>query len=155
MSGRTGNMQRVALTALSLMSLAGLCWAAGNDRNTTGLPTYPHDSDRRMDGVARSLPNGQHCIHYSSESADPLAAVIAWYRKALPAARVVDVNQDSLYGNYFKLDGVKLLLGNDIVNVYRIASSSIGGVLGARAKTNVTSIELFKCNDAPAPKDGD
>lgn len=157
MSGRTGNAPRIALAALSLMSLAGLAWAAGGDTNTTGLPTYPHDSERRMDPVARSLPNGQHCTHYSSETPDALAAVIAWYRKALPAAQVQDVNTDSLYGSYFKMDGVKLLVGNDIVNVYRIASSSIGGILGAKAKAGakMTTIEIFKCRDAPEPKGSD
>jgi hypothetical protein len=139
------------------MSFASLAWAGGSDSNTTGLPTYPHDSDRRMDPVPRSLPNGQHCTHYSSETPDALAAVIAWYRKALPAARVADVNTDSLYGSYFKMDGVKLLVGNDIVNVYRIASSSLGGILGDKAKAGakMTSIEIFKCQDAPAPKGGD
>jgi hypothetical protein len=154
MSERTGNTLRVALAALSFVSFAGLSWAGGNDSNTTGLPTYPHDSDRRMDSVARSLPNGQHCTHYSSQTADELAAVIAWYRKALPAAKVEDVNTDSLYGSYFKMDGVKLLVGNDIVNVYRIASSSVGGILGGKAKAGAskTSIEIFKCKDAPAPK---
>ena len=150
MSGQTGRVARAVLAALSLMPLtAGLSWAAGSDSNTTGLPAYPHDSDRRMDGVARSLPNGQHCIHYSSKTSDALAVVIEWYRKALPAAKVEDVNKDSLYGSYFKMNGVKLLLGNDIVNVYRIASSSIGGLLGAKAKSNLTTIELFKCQDGP------
>jgi hypothetical protein len=150
MQGKTGAAARAVLAALMLMPLASLAWATGSDSNTTGLPTYPHDSDRHMDGVARSLPNGQHCVHYSSQTSDALAVVVDWYRKALPTAKVQDVNKDSLYGSYFKLDGVKLLVGNDIVNVYRIASSSIGGVLGAKAKSNMTSIELFKCTDAPA-----
>jgi hypothetical protein len=157
MSGRTQSTLHTALATLSLVSFAGLSWAGASDSNTTGLPTYPHDSDRRMDPVARSLPNGQHCTHYSSETADALAAVIAWYRKALPAATVEDVNKDSLYGSYFKMDGVKLLVGYDIVNVYRIASSSIGGILGAKAKAGakMTSIEIFKCSDPPPPKGGD
>lgn len=156
MPRQEGIAARVAvLAAVSLMPLAGLSWAAGSDSNTTGLPTYPRDSDRRMDGVARMLPNGQHCVHYSSHTSDALAVVIAWYRKALPAAKVDDVNKDSLYGSYFKMDGVKLLVGNDIVNLYRIASSSIGGVLGAKAKTDMTTIELFKCQDEPAPKGGE
>jgi hypothetical protein len=43
-----------------------------------------------------------------------------------------------LYGNYFKLDGIKLLSGNDIVNVYRMQNDK------------QTSVELFKCRDAPA-----
>src|ERR1017187_4041562 len=35
------------------------------------------------------------------------------------AAKTDDVNKDSLYGSYFKLEGIKLLSGNDIVHVYR------------------------------------
>jgi hypothetical protein len=155
MSGRTIRTRHAALAALSLMSLTGLSWAGGDNSNTTGLPTYPNDSQRNMDTGVRSLPNGQHCTHYSSHTPDALAVVIAWYKKALPGAKVEDVNKDSLYGSYFKMDGVKLLAGNDIVNVYRIASTSIGGLLGANAKKDMTSIELFKCKDAPAPKDSD
>ena len=93
-----------------------------------------------MDAVVRSIPNGQHCTHYSSTTPDTLATVIDWYKKALPAATVEDVNKDSLYGSYFKLDGVKLLAGHDIVNVYRMGQDS------------ATNIEIFKCNDAAPPK---
>jgi len=111
------------------------------DKNTTGLPTYPQDKGGIMDAVMRSIPNGQRCTHYASDTTDPLAAVIEWYKKALPGAKVEDVNKDSLYGSYFKLDGVKLLVGNDIVNVYR------GGLDSDGAKK--TSIEIFKCQNAP------
>jgi hypothetical protein len=55
----------------------------------------------------------------------------------MPAAKADDVNKDSLYGSYFKLDGIKLLLGNDIVNIYRMENQK------------TTSIEIFKCKDAP------
>lgn len=95
--------------------------------------------------------NGQHCSHYSSSSKDALVTVIDWYKKALPNARVEDVNKDSLYGNYFKLDGVKLLVGNDIVNVYRTPDLHMPYV--KQEDLNKTSIELFKCKDAPAPKE--
>lgn len=39
----------------------------------------------------------------------------------------------------------------------RIASSSIGGILGAKAKAGakMTTIEIFKCRDAPEPKGSD
>ena len=60
---------RAATAALALM-LAAAVHAAGSDDNTTGLPTYPHDEHRNMDAVVRSLPNGQHCSHYSSSSKD-------------------------------------------------------------------------------------
>ena len=140
---------RAATAALALM-LAGAVHSAGSDDNTTGLPSYPHDEHRKMDAVARSLPNGQHCTHYSSSSTDALAAVIDWYKKALPNARVEDVNKDSLYGNYFKLEGVKLVVGNDIVNVYRTPDMHLPYV--KKEDLNKTSIELFKCKDAPEPK---
>jgi hypothetical protein len=81
--------------------------------------------------------------------------VVEWYKKALPSAKVEDVNKDSLYGSYFKLDGIKLLVGNNIVNVYRMAPMDTSTVLGRTAKTNATTIEMFKCNDAPESKHGD
>jgi hypothetical protein len=124
--------------------------AADAQKNTTGLPTYPRDSRGTMDAVVRSIPNGQHCSHYSSHTADALATVIDWYRKALPTARVEDVNKDSLYGSYFKLEGVKLLAGNDIVNVYRMPKGA-GGAAGRTPEADSTQIEIFKCNDAPLP----
>ncbi len=107
------------------------------DRNATGLPTYPHDGDGKMDATYRSLPNGQHCMHYQGDTPDALAEVEAWYRKQMPNAKTDDVNKNSLYGSYFKLDGIKLLLGNDIVNIYRMKNQK------------TTSIEIFKCKDAP------
>jgi len=140
---------RAAVMALAV-ALAGAAYAAEAGRNTTGLPTYPHEQDGRMDAVARMLPNGQHCTHYSSSSTDALDVVIGWYRKQLPSAKVEDVNKDSLYGNYFKLQGVKLLIGNDIVNVYRMPDNA-GLPLVKKEALQKTSIEIFKCNDAPQP----
>lgn len=63
----------------------------------------------------------------------PLDSVEAWYRQALPGAAESDVNQNSLYGDFFKLNGIRLTLGTDFVTVYRTAN---GGL---------TFIELFKC----------
>jgi hypothetical protein len=105
------------------------------DSNATGLPTYPHGSGGKMDATYRSLPNGQHCIQYAADTTDALADVEAWYKKQLPDATVADINKNSLYGS-FKLDGIKLLVGNNIVNVYRMANQK------------TTSIEIFKCKDA-------
>ena len=101
--------------------------------NTTGLPSYPHDAGGTMDAVYRSIPTGQVCIHYSSNSPDALADVEAWYKKQLPGAKTLDVNDAGIYGHYFKLDGIMLLSGNDFVTVYRMANQKD------------TSIELFKC----------
>jgi hypothetical protein len=111
---------------------------AAEQSNTTGLPTYPNMKNQRMDSAYRSLPNGQNCTHFSAVTPDALAAVEDWYKKALPNAKIDDVNKNSLYGNYFKLDGIKLLSGNDIVNVYRMKDDK------------QTSVELFKCRDAAA-----
>lgn len=130
---------RTRISASVIAAAAGLAFAAVScaaDHNTTGLPTYPHDSGGRMDAIYRSLPNGQHCMHYESNTPDALADVEAWYKKQMPGAKTDDVNKDSLYGSYFKLDGIKLLLGNDIVNIYRMADQ------------RTTSIEMFKCQDA-------
>ena len=114
--------------------------AADAQQNSTGLPTYPKSGSQRMDDVYRSIPNGQHCIHFSSNTPDALATVEDWYKKALPNAKIEDVNINSLYGSYFKLDGIKLLIGNDMVNVYRMTNSK------------QTSVEIFKCRDAvPSP----
>ena len=133
----------IRMCAMTIAIAASLCslfiassGAAESQKNTTGLPTYPHDTGGTMDAVSRSIPNGQHCIHYSSSTPDALAAVEEWYKKALPGAKTDDVNKDSLYGSYFKLDGIKLLVGSDIVNVYRMANS------------DHTTIEIFKCSDA-------
>jgi hypothetical protein len=111
---------------------------AADQSNTTGLPTYPNMKNQRMDAVYRSLPNGQNCIHFSAVTPDDLTAVEDWYKKALPNAKIDDVNKNSLYGNYFKLDGIKLLNGNDIANIYRMKNDK------------QTSVELFKCRAAPA-----
>ncbi len=137
-------IEHVALTCALVGALCGApvrpCQAADGQQNTTGLPTYPKSGSQQMDAVYRSIPNGQHCIHFSSNTPDALATVEDWYRKALPNAKVEDVNINSLYGSYFKLDGIKLLIGNDMVNVYRMTSSK------------QTSVEIFKCRDAaPSP----
>jgi len=125
-----------AFAAALCGALAGACHATDSQTNVTGLPTYPHDAGGQMDAIIRSIPNGQHCIHYSSNSTDALAIVEDWYKKSLPNAKIEDINKNSLYGSYFKLDGIKLLMGDDIVNVYRMGDSK------------QTSIEIFKCKDA-------
>jgi hypothetical protein len=129
-----------ALAVLSLCSSwANFTVAGGANKNTTGLPTYPHDSGGIMDSVYRSVPNGQHCMHYAGSTPDALAVVEDWYKKALPKAHIDDVNKNSPYGSYFKLDGVKLVIGNDFLTIYRTTNGT------------ETSIEIFKCNDAPPP----
>jgi hypothetical protein len=102
------------------------------DKNTTGLPTYPHLRRAVMDSVARNTL-GHQCTHFAADSADPLETVVQWYRKAVPGAVESDVNQDSIYGSYFKLTGIRLTKGSDFLTVYRTANGTS------------TSIELFKC----------
>jgi hypothetical protein len=110
---------------------------ADQAKNATGLPTDPHDSGGSMDSTYRSIPNGQHRLHYAGDTSDALAVVEEWYKRVLSGARIDDVNKDSPYGNYFKLDGIRLLAGNDLLNVYRTEGSA------------KTSIKIFKCRDAP------
>ena len=130
------NAHRSMLLAAAVsVSISSVSLAA--DRNSTGLPTYPNESGGKMDATYRSIPNGQSCISYSSESSDAPADVEAWFKTQMPGARVEDVNKNSLYGSWFKLDGIKLLVGNDIVNIYRMKDQK------------TTSIEIFKCKDAP------
>jgi hypothetical protein len=122
---------RVAIVGVLLPSLAAMAVAA-SDRNTTGLPTYPHVGHSIMDPVPRDTL-GSRCIHYAADSPDPLESVEAWYRRAMPGATESDVNKNSLYGDFFKLTGIRLTLGNDFVTVYRTQNGKS------------TSIELFKC----------
>jgi len=130
------NAHRSMLLAAAVsVSISSVSLAA--DRNSTGLPTYPRDDGGLMDATYRSLPTGQHCMHYQSKTPDALADVEAWYREQMPNAKTDDVNKDSLYGSYFKLDGIKLLLGNDIVSIFRMENQK------------TMSIEIFKCQNAP------
>ena len=92
-----------------------------------------------MDATVRSLPNGQHCISYMSNTGDSLSTVEDWYKKQLPNAKIDDINHNSMFGSYFKLNGIKLLSGNDLINIY------------ADTDRNKTTIELYKCRDAAKP----
>jgi hypothetical protein len=130
---------KIAVIGVALNGLAAAAGAAAPQSNATGLPTYPHDADGIMDATYRSLPNGQHCISYMSSSGDALGTVQGWYKKQLPNAKVDDINHNSIFGNYFKLNGIKLLSGDDMVNVY------------ADTDRNRTTIELYKCRDAATP----
>jgi len=117
--------------ALSGISVAG-------DANSTGLPTYPYIEAKAtsMDATYRSLPNGQHCVHFNASTTDALGTIEAWYRSQMPGAKIRDVNENSLYGSYFKLQGLSFLLGNDIVNVMKMGNDK------------ATYLDLFKCRDA-------
>ena len=128
-------MRAPAAIALCLVLLPALGAAADVDPNTTGLPTYPHVRRAVMDAVARNTL-GRQCTHYAAESGDPLEKVEAWYRSALPGAVESDVNENSIYGSYFKLTGIRLTKGSDFLTVYTIPSGAS------------TSIELFKCGAA-------
>ena len=123
--------------ALCLGVLPALGLAADIDPNTTGLPTYPHVRRAIMDPITRNTL-GRQCTHYAAESGDALETVETWYRKALPGAVESDVNENSIYGSYFRLTGIRLTQGDDFLTVYRLLSGAS------------TSIELFKCQAAAA-----
>jgi hypothetical protein len=135
MALRTLKLAAMTACTLCLQAISPAAPAA-IDRNTTGLPTYPRIARAIMDPVARDTL-GRKCIHYAADSSDPLETVEAWYRQALAGASESDVNQDSMYGGFFKLNGIKFTRGNDLVTVYRQENSK------------VTSIELFQCAGPP------
>jgi hypothetical protein len=128
-----------AVLGAALMGFIAAAGAAAKQQNTTGLPTYPHDDGGIMDATYRSIPNGQHCISYMTNTNDSLNVVEEWYKKQLPNAKTDDINHNSLFGSYFKLNGIKLLSGNDLINIY------------ADTDRNKTTIELYKCQDAAKP----
>ena len=123
---------------MAVGAVALVLWWSGStafaalDRNTTGLPTYPHLTDAVMDSVVRDTL-GHKCIHYAATSPDRLETVEAWYRQALRGATESDINKDSMYGEYFKLVGIRLTRGTDLVTVYREENG------------RATLVELFKC----------
>jgi hypothetical protein len=131
----TGELQDMPATRTRISGIAAVA-AASLAVNTTGLPTYPHVKSAIMDNVPRSTL-GRQCTHYAADSPDPLETVEAWYRMAFPGAVETDVNEQSLYGSYFKLTGIRLSRDNDFLTVYRMP----GGTS--------TSIELFKCSALP------
>jgi hypothetical protein len=57
----------VAAALGTLLILASVSVLAADDRNTTGLPTYPHISRAIMDPVPRDTL-GSKCIHYTADS---------------------------------------------------------------------------------------
>ena len=122
--------------ALQLLAVSSPTLASDSSKNTTGLPTYPRVDGGMMDPVPRDT-FGRKCTHFATDTPDPLQIVENWYRKALAGATESDVNKDSIYGDYFKLTGIKLSRGDDFLTVYRTENGKS------------TSIELFKCA-APA-----
>jgi len=54
---------------------------------------------------------------------DALAAVEHWYQNAPPNAQADDGKKNGLYGGYCKLDGIKLVVGNDFLTIYRAAEA--------------------------------
>lgn len=81
---------------------------AADEANATGLPTYPHIARdvASMDATYRCKPNGQHWIHFSAKTEDPLATVEAWDRAQLPGAQSTDAHKIALYGSSFKYEGI-------------------------------------------------
>jgi hypothetical protein len=128
-------LKRLVVCCIALtfsLQLGGSSVLAADDRNTTGLPTYPHLTHAVMDPVPRDT-RGRKCIHFVGNSPDQLEVVEEWYRQAFAGASESDISDDPLYGDYFKLVGIKLVRGNDFATVYREETG------------RSTSIELFSC----------
>jgi hypothetical protein len=127
--------RRSAATLCTLQLLLFSLPASSADmRNLTGLPAYPNLSSAMMDGVFRTDTLGHWCMRFWSDTSDSIAAVEAWYRKALLGSSEIDLTHDKTYQNIAGVSGVKLVLGIDYVVVYKTAGQS------------ATSIDLYRCS---------
>jgi hypothetical protein len=121
--------------ALAVMSaLLSTASAAATVENLTGLPVYPYLNRATMDGVVRTDTLGRWCRHFSAETSTPLETVETWYRDAMAGASETDLTHDAMYRSYTALTGIKLGIGVNYVNVYKVTDRA------------PTSIELFRCS---------
>jgi len=107
---------------------------SGDTSNLTGLPAYPNLTRAVMDGTFKTDTLGHWCMRFWADSADSLATVEAWYRKALIGSSEIDLTHDKTYKNYSGVVGVKIVLGIDYVVVYKTSSQA------------PTSIDLYRCS---------
>ena len=126
--------QRHSPAIALMLALLSSVSAAATVENLTGLPVYPYLNRATMDGVVRTDTLGRWCRHFSAETSTPLETVEAWYRGAMVGASETDLTHDATYRNYTALAGIKLGLGVDYVNVYKVTDRA------------PTSIELFRCS---------
>lgn len=99
----------LAAFALSSSPLA----AQENAPNTTGLPMYPKLTTGSEYPSVKTKTG--HFRIYTAQSADLVAVVEAWYRKALPHA--VETNDDNSLTH-----GIILTVGKDKVLVYSLGN---------------------------------
>src|SRR5579862_3954323 len=102
--------------------------------NLTGLPAYPNLTSAVMDGSFKTDKLGHWCMRFWADTADSLATVEAWYRKALTGSSEIDLSHDKAYKDYRGVVGVKIVLGIDYVVVYKTSSQA------------ATSIDLYRCS---------
>jgi len=101
--------------------------------NLTGLPAYPNLDRAAMDTVWRTENLGRWCARFTAETGDSLVAVEDWYRRALARASETDLARDARFSGYPALSGIKLVLGSDYVELYRLPNRP-------------TIIELHRCS---------
>jgi hypothetical protein len=88
--------------------------------NLTGLPTYPHLDKAAMDDTWRTESLGRWCAKFTGVTSDSLEAVEDWYRRTLYRASEIDLTRDERFKGYPALSGIKLVLGVDYVDLYRM-----------------------------------
>ena len=98
------------------------------DRNTNGLPSYPHLNSALM--AAHDRIQNNFYDDYKQDSPDKIADVEAWYRKAFAGAKEMPTG-----GNY---PGIHLTRGRDVIWIYQFPGMK------------TTSIEAMKYI-SPAP----
>ena len=104
--------------------------ASDIDKNTNGLPSYPHLNSTLM--AAHDRIQNNIYDDFKQDSPDNIADVKAWYRKTFSGAR-----ETSTGGNY---PGIKLTRGKDVIWIYQFPGMK------------TTSIEAMKYV-GPAPDD--
>jgi hypothetical protein len=119
--------------AVSLITSAALATPVAV-LNPSGLPIYPNVDSARLEDRLRTDDLGRWCSHLHVQSADSLAAVENWYRRALSGASETNLHNDIDYARRYEgLDGVKLTMNLAFVAVYKAS----GGA--------VTSIDIVSC----------
>jgi hypothetical protein len=132
MSFERRNLAAILLAGLLTASVPGA--SAAEVGNLTGLPAYPNLSAAVMDGTFKTDTLGHWCMRFWADTADSLATVETWYRKALIGSSEIDLTHDKIYKNFSGLVGVKIVLGIDYVVVYKTSSQA------------PTSIDLYRCS---------
>lgn len=104
----------LVIAICGLMAAPRAASAQSNQENKTGLPMYPTLFNGTQYPVSQTK-EGRFLI-YTAQTRDPLDAVEAWYRHALPKATESKDDNNLTHG-------IVLRSGKDKVLVYRLGNS--------------------------------